>query len=712
MNPSNKKLVLLSFIGAALWLLSGCNSPLKNESVDGKKWINPVIAHVSVDDAFWSPKLATWQTVTANDIFDKFEGKYTPEGLYLEKDFKVMGGTRNAFLNFDLVAKGKRGIGMHHGPPWYDGLIYESIRGTADLLAHHRDSLLEARIDGYVDRIGAAQESEKDGYINTYTQLMEPGHRWGFNGGFLRWQHEVYNSGMLVEAGIHYYRATGKTKLLTIATKVANLMYDEMGPAPKKNVVPAHSGPEEALIKLYQLYRDNPGLKEKIGLPINERNYFDLATFWIEDRGHHAGFPHWREWGDERSEKWIRDVKYNAPEFGNHSRPTWGDYAQDSIPVFQQKTIEGHAVRATLLATGIAAAAMENKDARYMHVANNLWDNMVGKRMFITGGVGAIARDEKFGADYFLPSDAYLETCAAVGAGFFSQRMNQLTGQARYMDEFERALYNNVLTGISLEGKDYTYQNPLAAASHHRWGWHDCPCCPPMFLKMVSAVPDFIYAVDSTGINVNLFISGSAEIDSGNGSKIRLVQQTKYPWEGISIVEVSPAREEKFVIRVRIPGWANGQENPFGLYKSKMTSNVRLSVNDVEIPATSVNGYAVIDRVWKAGDKIQLVLPMEPRVVHADGKVADLMSMVAISSGPLVYCLEKNLNKDLDEIKIEGGMPMKVSFESDVLGGVNVITGSASLRSGSYVDFNAIPYFTAGNLKKGDAYKVWIREAK
>jgi DUF1680 family protein len=711
MNPSRKNLSLSLIIGAAICVVGGCNSP-SNESSNVKIHGTRTVLRVDVDDPFWSPKLSLWQAVTVNDVFDKFEGKYMPEGTYLEKDFKVMGGTRNAFMNFDLVAQGKRGIGKHHGPPWYDGLIYESIRGTADLLAHRRDSSLESRIDGYIERIGAAQDSEKDGYVNTYTQLMEPDHRWGFNGGFLRWQHEVYNAGMLVEAGIHYYRATGKTKLLTIATKFANLMYDEMGPAPKKNVVPAHSGPEEALIKLYQLYRDIPTLKEKVGLPINEKNYFDLATFWIEHRGDHAGFPHWQQWGDEKSEKWIRDAKYTAAEFGNHSRPTWGDYAQDSVPVFQQKTIEGHAVRATLLAAGITTAAIENNDARYIGVVNNLWDNMVGKRMFITGGVGAIARDEKFGTDYFLPSDAYLETCAAVGAGFFSQRMNQLTGQAKYMDEFERALYNNVLTGISLDGKDYTYQNPLASGSHHRWGWHDCPCCPPMFLKMVSAVPGFIYAADSTGVNVNLFISSHVEIDPGSGNKLQLVQKTRYPWDGTSVIEVFPAADEKFVVRVRLPGWARDEENPFGLYKSKATSQIRLSINGAELPVAPVNGYAVIDRTWKAGDKIQLTLPMEPRVVRADGKVADLMSMAAISSGPLVYCLEKNQNKDLDEMKIESGMPMKMSFEMGVLGGVNVVTGSASLSNGSYVDFKAIPYFAAGNLKKGDGYKVWVREAK
>ncbi|HMG89876.1 MAG TPA: beta-L-arabinofuranosidase domain-containing protein [Chryseolinea sp.] len=670
------------------------------------------VVDVNVNDSFWGPGLKRWESVTVNDVFDKFEGKYTPEGTTLERDFKVMGQTRDAFKNFDLVAQGKRAIGTHHGPPWYDGLIYETIRGTADLLKGNPDSILEVRVDGYIDRIAAAQASEKDGYLNTYTQLMEPGHRWGFGGGMLRWQHDVYNAGMMVEAGVHYYKATGKVKLLNVATRFANFMVQEMGPAPKKNIVPAHSGPEEALIKLYQLYRDQPDLKQKMEVPVDEKKYMELATFWIEDRGHHVGFPLWKTWGDEKSEKWIRDVKYDYTKYGDHRRPTWGDYAQDSVPVFQQKTIEGHAVRATLLATGITAAAIENKDPRYEEVVNNLWDNMAGKRMFITGGVGAIARDEKFGSDYYLPNEAYLETCAAVGAGFFSQRMNQLTGQGKYMDEFERVLYNNVLTGISLDGTNYTYQNPLTADQHHRWGWHDCPCCPPMFLKMVGAVPDFIYGTTPGGIDVNLFIGSSATVNVNGEDHIEIAQKTNYPWDGKSTITVNPDKERSFVIRVRIPGWATGVENPFGLYNSNVKSNVELKVNGSAVSVTPLDGYAVIERVWKKGDSIELLLPMEPRVIHADAKVTDLAGHAAIASGPLVYCVEKNMNSKLDEIKIDADTPMEMRFDPAVLGGVNVIKGNAVLKGGSKVTFAAIPYYAAGNLSTAEGYKVWVRERR
>lgn len=376
----------------------------------------PELNEVRIEDAFWSPKLDIWRKITTNDVLNKFEGKYTP--------FPGSTDTRNAFRNFDRVAEGQRDIKQHDGPEWYDGLVYESIRGIADFLASHPNKELEKRIDGYVDRIYAAQQTEPTGYINTHTQLMENNHRWGDNGGLLRGQHDVYNAGMLIEAGVHYYQATGKTRLLEIATRFANYMADYMGPEPRKNIVPAHSGPEEAVMALYWLYKNEPELKDKLSIPVRESDYYNLATFWIENRGHHCGFPLWGTWGYRKSEKWIKDACYHQAEFGTHSRPSWGEYSQDSIPVLEQKTIEGHAVRATLMATGLTAAALENQSPQYIETAKRLWENMAGKRMFITGGVGAIHEDEKFGPDYFLPTDAYLETCAAVGAGFFSQRMN------------------------------------------------------------------------------------------------------------------------------------------------------------------------------------------------------------------------------------------------------------------------------------------------
>lgn len=657
------------------------------------------VNQVKVQDAFWKPRFNQWREVTTNDVLNKFEGKHIHDAKECEAN--------DTFRNFDLVAEGKRDIDHHAGAPWFDGLVYETIRGISDFMSCYPDTRMEQRLDAYIDRIARAQASEADGYLNTYTQLMESGHRWGENGGMLRWQHDVYNAGMLVEAGIHYYKATGKTKLLEVATRFANHMSDIMGPEPKKNIVPAHSGTEEPLVKLYWLYKSHPELKSKVNVPVNENNYYELAKFWIENRGHHCGYPLWGTWGNPASEQWIRDVKYNNPEYGTHLRPTWGDYAQDSIPVFQQQTIEGHAVRATLLATGITTAAIENQSPEYINTVKRLWDNMVGRRMFVTGGVGAVHFDEKFGEDYFLPTDAYLETCAAVGAGFFSQRMNELTGDAKYMDELERVVYNNVLTGISLSGVCYTYQNPLNAEKHGRWEWHDCPCCPPMFLKIVSALPGFIYSHKGNNAYINLFIGSETQMEL-NGKSVLLKQETNYPWDGTIKMSVDPEKACTFTLNVRIPGWARGIENPYGLYTSDLKSDIELKVNGEAISVDPVDGYVAINRKWNKGDKVELLLPMQPRFIKANPAVETLKGMATIASGPIVYCLEGCDNKDLSDLKLNTNIPMSMGYSSELLKGINVIKGRALDAKGLEVTVSAIPYYAVGNREEGEPYKVWI----
>lgn len=669
----------------------GCQSP----ATDTRQILHlPELDQVRIEDAFWSPKLETWRKITANDVLDKFEGKYTP--------FPGWDDTRDAFRNFDRVAEGQRDIKQHDGPEWYDGLVYESIRGIADFLAGHPNKEMEKRIDGYIDRIYAAQQTEPTGYINTHTQLMENDHRWGDNGGLLRGQHDVYNAGMLIEAGVHYYQATGKTRLLEIATRFANYMADYMGPEPRKNVVPAHSGPEEAVMALYWLYKNEPELKDKLSIPVRESDYYDLVTFWIENRGHHCGYPLWGTWGYRKSEKWIKDACYHQTEFGPHSRPCWGEYSQDSIPVLEQKTIEGHAVRATLMATGLAAAALENQSPQYIETAKRLWENMAGKRMFITGGVGAIHEDEKFGPDYFLPTDAYLETCAAVGAGFFSQRMNQLTCNARYMDEVERVLYNNVLTSVSLSGDKYTYQNPLNTDKPDRWEWHVCPCCPPMFLKIMSAMPSYIYAYQGDNIYVNLFIGSEVRIPIDKNNSVRLKQLTSYPWHGAVSIQVNPDKAGTFSIKVRIPGWAQGTENPYGLYQSNLKAPVKLKVNQKDILLRIVDGYAEISREWKKGDHIELELPMQPRLITASEAVKDLRGQVALASGPVIYCFEDADNPELPTLTLQPQTPLELSHDNDLLHGVNII------KCQSKIPAKAIPYYAVANRKESHSYKVWI----
>ena len=686
-----KKLCAMAATVAAL-MLASCGGGAGNGSlklVDNKD--------VVVDDQFWSPRYMQWATVTASDVLNKFEGRNVAD--------KQEGHMYSVVENFDSVAAGKRDIGKHAGFPWFDGLIYESIRGISDLLALHPNQEIEARLDDIIAHIETAQESEPDGFLNTYTQLVENSHRWGENGGLLRWMHDVYNSGMMVEAGVHYYNATGKTTMLRVATRQANLMCSYMGELPKHNVVPAHSGPEEAMVKLYRLYKDHPELASKVGLSVDADEYLRLAEFWIENRGHHCGLPLWGTWGNGEAEKWIKENHYAEEQYGEHSRPSFGDYAQDSIPVFEQCTIEGHAVRATLLMTGVVAAAIENHDTSYVSAGKRLWDNMVGRRMFVTGGVGAVHFDEKFGEDYFLPTDAYLETCAAVGAAFYSQKLNQLTADARYFDEFERSLYNNVLTGISLEGTKYTYQNPLNSDTHSRWEWHECPCCPPMFLKLVSVVPSFIYAYRGNDVYVNMFIGSRTSIPAKSGA-VTITQSTDYPWHGHVKINVDCGVTRQMALHVRIPGWAQSVENPFGLYNSAVSSAVKLSVNGKAIAVNIVDGYAVINREWCADDVLEMELPMEPRVITANEQVKQLNGMCALACGPIIYSLEKTDNAEVASLAIDTTAPMSVRFEPNMLGGVNVIKGTG-VADGKSAEFTAIPYFALGN-RGHEPYRTWL----
>ncbi len=620
------------------------------------------IGRVQIEDEFWLPRMKVWREVTVFDCFAKFE-----------KD--------GAIGNFDKIRDGI--AGEHGGPPWYDGLIYEMIRACGDLLAAGRDAGLEARVDGYIERIAAAAAKDREGYINTYTQLKEPAHRWGLNGGNDNWQHDVYNAGALIEAAVHYYRGTGKTKLLQVASRLANHMTDVMGPEPKKNVVPGHSLGEEALVKLFLLFRDEPGLKSAMLVPIDEARYLRLAEFWIENRGNHDG------------------------------RKSYGEYGQDHKPVLQQETIEGHAVRATLLCAGLVAAANVNGRQDYLAAAARLWENMVYRRMYVIGGLGAVAGHEGFGADYVLPNSGYLETCAAIGAGFFHHNMNLAFGDARYADELERALYNAILPGVSLKGDSYFYENPLEAGpKRSRWSWHACPCCPPMFLKIMAALPGYIYAQQRQSVYVNLFVGSRAELVV-NGGKVVIRQRTRYPWTGEVRIDVEPEREMEMSLYVRVPAWCSGPQ---------IKLNGKL-LEDVE----KSRGYARIQRSWQRGDRVDLLLPMPVERIKGHPKIEANIGRVALQRGPLVYCLEAVDNGGhVGNLVIPADSPLEAEHRAELLGGVTVIRGPAlavertawatllyqpsrSVPGLRRVEFTAVPYFANANREPGEMM-VWLAE--
>ena len=632
------------------------------------------IQSVTVEDSFWSPKRKIWQEVTIPDCFAKFEND--------------RGG---AFNNFDRVRDGKSD--GHAGPPWYDGLIYEMICGSADFLAARPDPVLEKRIDGYIARIAAAQDRDTNGYLNTWTQLQHPDQRWGLNGGNDGYQHEMYNVGALCEAAVHYYRATGKSGLLKAAVKLANYTCEQVGPSPKHELVPNHAIVEEAFANLYLFFRQHPELKRAMPVAVDESRYLELAQYWVEARGH-----------------------------PRKDQPGYGAYNQDHKPVFEQTTIEGHAVRAALLCAGVTALAGINGRDDYRQAAIRLWENMSEKKMYVTGGIGATAAGEAFGNDYFLPNDGYLETCGAVGAGFFARNLNLLTGDARYVDALERELYNGALAGVSLSGNSYTYVNPLQAPhGNSRWSWNGCPCCPPMFLKLMGAMPGYIYAQDKAGIYVNLFVGSSARIQL-DGRKVVLNQTTDYPWQGDVTITVEPARTTEFALHIRVPGWCQGPSSSEDLYQPDnrpLDGAVGLKVNGKRVEKLEiVRGYATLHRRWKSGDVVQLTLDMPVERVRADVHVEAAKGRIALMRGPIVYCFEGSDNGGaIQNLVIPPGTKFIPKQERNLLGGVTVLTATATglFKTAANqavsvpLQVTATPYYA--NANRGTCpMQVWMPE--
>ncbi|GHT79357.1 hypothetical protein FACS189464_4110 [Bacteroidia bacterium] len=596
------------------------------------KMIDPVdFSHVKITDNFWAPRLKNHATTTLAVCIDQIENK------------------TGRIQNFENAAKGK---GKHSGIFFDDSDVYKALEGIAYTLKNNPDPELEKKADEWIDKFAAAQQP--DGYINTYYTLVGLDKRWEDMD-----MHEMYCAGHMTEAAVAYYQATGKRKLLDVAIRMADYMMTVFGPD-KRHWVPGHEEIELALVKLYGVTKD--------------KRYLDFANRLLEERGHGHGYG------------FVRGESLGGDGRAGDGKPWNTVYHQDDKPVREMTDIGGHAVRAMYLYCGMADVAALKKETGYLEALDRLWDDVVLRNMYITGGIGSSRHNEGFTEDYDLPNyDAYCETCASVGMVYWNWRMNRLSGDAKYADVLERSMYNGALAGISLAGDRFFYVNPLASkGNHHRKAWYGVACCPSQISRFVPSIGNYIYGTSSNTVWVNLYIGNNATFDSGK-EKISLRQETDYPWDGtVKLTVESPMKKE---IRLRIPGWCKAYE---------------IAVNGVKKTTTVEKGYAVLQKKWKAGDEITLTMDMPVEVVAADPRVKEDVGKRAIQRGPLVYCAEQADNaNDFDKLTLSAATRFATDFNPSLLNGVMTIKATADK------EITFIPYYSWDNRDAGKM-KVWM----
>ncbi len=498
---------------------------------------------------------------------------------------------------------------------------YKTLEGASYLMQSYPNATFKGKsLDKYCDSVIAviASGQEPDGYLNTFrTMNPEHPHKWSGN---KRWErvedlsHEFYNLGHLCEAAVAHYYATGKKNLLNIAIKYADCICKEVGDKPGQAcVVPGHQIAEMGLAKLY--------------IATNDKKYLEQAKFFLDQRGKKN-----KDWKYTENGIYDKDGYYHS----------LNEYSQSHKPVLEQDEAVGHAVRAGYMYAGMADIAALTGDEGYINAIDRIWENIVGKKFYITGGVGATSSGEAFGANYELPNmSAYCETCAAIAQVYLNYRLFLLHGESKYYDALERSLYNGVISGISIDGGKFFYPNPLQSmGQHQRQAWFGCACCPSNAARFIPSLPQYIYAVKGNSLYVNLFNGNTTDVKVG-GKKVTLEQVTNYPWDGDITMNIKKGNGN-YAINIRIPGWVKGEVVPSNLYTYSDTKRLGYSVmvNGKAVEGKMENGYFVIDRKWKTGDKISVHFDMEARTVRANGKVAADKGRVSIERGPIVYCAE------------------------------------------------------------------------
>jgi len=620
--------------------------------------IKPVsFTKVKLDDSFWSPRIETNRTVTIPASFARCE-------------------STGRVKNFEMAAQKSGKFCTKF--PFDDTDIYKTIEGASFSLAVHPDPKLDRYVDSLISIVAKAQEP--DGYLYT-ARTIDPLHPHPWSG-LERWvkehelSHELYNSGHLFEAASAHFQATGKRNFLNIALKNADLLVQTFGPN-KMHMEPGHEIVEMGLVKLYRI--------------TGKKDYLDLAKFFIDERGK-------RPYDKNSHDEWKN-----------------GMYWQDDVPVVAQDEAEGHAVRAMYLYSGMADVAALTGDKEYIAAIDRIWSNMVGKKIYVQGGIGAVPSGERFGEDYELPNaTAYNETCAAVGDVYWNQRMFLLHGDSKYIDVLEKVLYNGLISGVGLNGNSFFYTNAMQVndasgkgVEAERSGWFECSCCPTNLARFLPSLSGYMYAQKGDDVFVNLFIKGVAEL-SVKDQPVKITQQNNYPWDGLLAFTVDPAKAEQFNIKIRIPGWVQNQAIPSDLYtfESGKEQNVVIKLNGKPVKYTMQNGYAVIGRMWHKNDRIEVNLPMDVKKVIANPLVKDDIGKVALQRGPIMYCAEwKDNNVKVSNIVLHPNNVFKPEFNQTMFTGVTVLKSEVAANK-----VTLIPYCDWANRGKGEM-QVWFPQS-
>ncbi len=609
---------------------------------------------VHLNDSFWAPKIEVNRTVSIPSAFQKSEETGRMD------NFALAGG---------LIEK------EHQGDfPFDDTDVYKILEGASYALAVKPDHQLDNYIDSLIYLIGEAQEN--DGYLYTcITNKCERLKRWYGKG---RWDrlnsHELYNCGHLYEAAVAHYLATGKRNLLNVAIKNADLVYQVFGPSEGQKHVPSgHPIIEMALVKLFHVTKD--------------QKYLELARYFIDETGKGTD-------GHELSE-----------------------YSQDHMPILDQEEAVGHAVRLGYLYSGVTDVASLMHDDELMAASKRVWENIVSKKLYITGGIGSRGQGEGFGPNYELNNmTSYCETCASIANIYWNYRLFLHEGDSKYYDVLERTLYNGLISGVSLSGDQFFYDNPLESEhNHERAPWFGCACCPGNVTRFMASVPGYVYTKSDDGVYVNLFAGGSASIPMDNDT-LELTQNTLYPWDGKVQIKIQNTIGQKFKLKIRIPGWLKNKVVPSDLYHflTVKDSSYTITLNNKIIECEEESGYAVIKRKWRRGDQIEINLPMEPRRVIAHNNVVYDQEKVAFQRGPIVYCFEDkdNANESVFDKFVPTDQNITASFDEELLGGVVTLsmTGYKKTKGNKVGDdpvaLKAIPYF-AWNNRGTASMKVW-----